>query len=1169
MYSNSSAMNTALAGAYLAEEDKKRREGEGQTRQDNLLDTVGKIALAAGATAGAVVAGRRLAGGQNTSATFDLSKVAGEGARNLRRAAAAKIAPQDVVPPSRPVPTTGVERQRQVVEDTIRARSERPQGVVTVNLPQPKTARDPWGVATVPPGPNIKEMSFVLGDLPEPTEAELAKVLPKTQEKSYPAVPLTRQQVFSSVAAKPESELPRVYKPQGSAEVDLITDPNTGEVFRRGQSPESFKETYIGLRPALTGQRTDLPEGRTPGTFAEFSQDVSGASAAGRLLEDPELLQLVRQQRRQEGAELGRESQRQSRIAAAVEQEADEVISSVRRQANTVQAAGQEDFANQYLRNEGYTQADTLVDQQVSSNLNQTDQFINAVNSAEDQQTGRVKLGFQRNEDENLAAIELAEDRVDAQLASLAQTSPESAGGIEVDAAINTVASQRPDGMPLDQAEGLKVLDLRNKQAINLPSGAAPRMERIAGISQESDDLANQAQDYLRRQQLAQEIDTDFDYSAENRRQAAQVRDRIQRAQELKGRAEQIIAEARGEVQPQISQLSPEDFAKAFNQQYREELNPELKLVDNARQRQELRGAQPGVEGEDVVSLLLGDVPEVESTMRGKALRGGKPNRAGDISYMDESGQEYASADTGVKARQGQGTQYKEHVLLTNKIKPIIGRASDEELTSLLLEGQESPFRQALKERVNQKFTRYQDSRQLNLPVNLEGGGQQAVNTSLDNYLSKLASQTLVARALKNPEPTALQTAALNRARASVVASEDILREARMQRNQRPTVPPGPAQDLARSMETLRRGMIVEPSEPLPVLPSIQQARTGFVTDVDPAEYKKMTQAERVQLLGLVAGASDVYTGAAAEAAGPVIFTGKSKANTVLATPPITGSVRTSAGRYLTQDNPDVIGTVYNVAGTPANRAISRQVEANAQSFLADAITGGLQPKAISDPEAYVTPVAPATRQLNMFPGETPQVTSVSPMTLKGTLGLPGLEASQRTGYAQYQPGRSVPGRTSPFIGEMTGGTVVAVPPVSTSATVRRDIGSPSAGMDLTRRGEKSRYYSDDPAYPAYVTGMEPATIGPLTQSPGLSRIGGWTEQVVQGAGNIPVIQQTTQGQKIAYPRMAKPITVPGYGSSVVSNVPRYGINPGAEDWRDDLMRSAFRRGGPIRTYQG
>jgi hypothetical protein len=1068
MYSSNSAMNTALTGAYLAEEDRKRREAESAPRQDSLLDTIGKIALAAGATAGAVVAGRRLAGGKNTSATFDLSKVAGEGVDNLRRAAAAKIAPKDVVPPSRPVPTTGVERQRQVIEDTIRARSERPQGIVTVDLPQPKTARDPWtgretitdpfGVGTVPPGPNIKEMSFVLGDLPEPTEAELAKVLSKSQEVSYSPTPLTRQQVISAVAAKPESELPRVYKPQGDAEVELITDPNTGEIFRRGKSPESFSQ--------------------------------------------------------------------------------------------------------QYLQQTGYKEANTLVDQQVSSNLNQVDQFVNAVNSAEDQQTGRVKLAFQRNEDENLAAIELAEDRADARLATLAQASPESAGAIEVDAAINTVATQRPDGMPLDQAEGLTVIDLQNKQAINLPSGAAPRMERIAGISQESDDLANQAKAYLRRQQLAQEVDTDFDYSAENRRQAAQVRDRIQRAQELKSQAEQIIAEARGEVQPRTSQLSPEDFAKDFNRRYREEVNPELKLVDNARQRQELRGAQAGVEGEDVVSLLLGDVPEVETTMRGKALRGGKLNRAGDISYMDESGQEYASADTGVKARQGQGTQYKEHVLLTNEVKPLIGRATDEELTSMMLEGQDSPFRQALKQRVAQKFTRYQDPRQLNLPIDLESG-----STSLDNYLTNLASQTLVARALKNPEPTALQTAALNRARASVAASEEIRQQARIQSQQKPTIAPGPAQDLARSMETLRRGMIVEPSEPLPVLPSAQQMRAGFVTDVDPDELKRMTKAERLQLLGPVVSASDVYTGAAAEAAGPVIFTGKSKANTVLATPPITGSIDTPTGRYLTQDNPDVLGTVYKVAGTPANRAISRQVEANAQDFLADAIAGGLQQKAISTPEPYMTPGSATTSQLELYPEAKPQATSVSPMSLKGSLGLTGPEASQRTGYAQYQPGRSVPGPRSPFIGEMTGGTVVVVPPTGASTGTRRDIGAPAQSIDLTRRGEKARYFN---LYPEerFITGQEPAPIGPLTQSPGLSRIGGMTKQTVQGAGGgVYVTQLTPQGQKIAYPRMDKPVTVPGYKKgSTVTNIPRYGINPGAEDWREDLMRSEYRRGGPIRT---
>lgn len=813
----------------------------------------------------------------------------------------------------------------------------------------------------------------------------------------------------------------------------------------------------------------------------------------------------------------------------------------------------------------GQIRNESLVSTQETIRPVVSNQALNALESGEDQMTGRMKAQLSRNEDLDMSQVEILENIAQQNNALMrAQAEPSQMIGYVPDEPINQAAAQLPDGIPIDQAEGVTVRELlrQGKPVLDLRQRQAVRVSpRALGLEQEQDPLVQEARQYLR----SQEIDTDFDYSAENIRQAAQVRDRIETAQALQNQANQILAELQAERPVVNEQLSPQEFAAAFNKKYREELNPELQLVDNARQRQELRGAQTGVEGEDVVSLLLGDVPEVETTMRGKALRGGKLNRAGDISYMDESGQEYASADTGVKARQGQGVQYKEHALLTNEVKPIIGRASDEELTSLLLEGQESPLRQALKERVTQKFTRYQDPRQLNLPLNLGGGEQQAISTSLDNYLTNLASQTLVARALKNPEPTALQTAALNRARASVAASEEIRQQARIQSQQKPTIAPGPAQDLARAMETLRRGMIVEPSEPLPVLPSIQQMRAGFVTDVDPDELKKMTKAERVQLLGPVVSASDVYTGAAAEAAGPVIFTGKSKANTVLATPPIIGSIDTPTGRYLTQDNPDVLGTVYNVAGTPANRAISRQVEANAQAFLADAITGGMQVKTVSDPESYVTPRASATSQLELFPVQAPQVSSISPMRLAGALGAPGIDPSKRTLYAQYQPGRSVPVPRSPFIGEMTGGTVVVVPPIGASTGTRRDIGAPSASIDLTRRGEKSRYFS---LYPEeqFVTGIEPAPIGPVTQSAGLSRIGGMTQQTVQGAGGLPVTQLTPQGQRIAYPRMDKPAKALGFRGETITNVPRYGINPGAEDWREDLMRSEYRRGGPIRT---
>jgi len=357
--------------------------------------------------------------------------------------------------------------------------------------------------------------------------------------------------------------------------------------------------------------------------------------------------------------------------------------------------------------------------------------------------------------------------------------------------------------------------------------------------------------------------------------------------------------------------------------------------------------------------------------------------------------------------------------------------------------------------------------------------------------------------------------------------------------------------------------MIVEPSEPLPVIPSVESLKSGFVVDMDPEEVKKLTPQQKLQLLGPVVSASDVYTGAAAEAAGPVIFTGKSKANTVLSSPPITGSIETPTGRYLTQSSPDVLGTTYNVAGTPANRAIAAQVEQQSQDFLRDAIAGGLTQRAQRVAEPYRTPGTYGAQQLNLL---TP------PLTEKGLsqtpLGLPGLEASQRTGYAQYQPGRSTQTPLSPFIGEMSGGTVDVIAATQTPMTTRRDVGTPPKYLDLTRKGVAARYFPRQ-ELPSFVTGMEPAPIGPLTQSPGLSRIGSWTERVVQGAGGVPVIQQTTQGQRIAYPRMDKPVSVPGYGTSVVTNIPRYGINPGAEDWREDLMRSQFRRGGPLRTYQG
>ena len=1016
---------------------------------------------------------------------------------------------------------------------TRAARNERPRGVQMGDLSSRVTGDfgyDPR-ISGNTQLPN-RRPARVTGDMganinPRP----VAPHAPEQYSNVPPSIPPTtptselRSNVYANVAAKPESELPRVYKPQGGTDESmLVTNPNTGEIYRRGGGGSYFASKAAEMAGNVL---TDLPEAIAP------TPQERMVRRQGRMVP------LSSVQQKQPAIPTGTVNLNDFLNDIEVSKQLE--LEEAERYSKTADAQAEMRSATRNVQNiEGVEKArakNMLLDfRRELENTNLQDQAADAVESGAAQQTGRVWQQLSRNEDLNKTQVAQLQSQADADYKAMMGSNPSEWSGVEGDVAINTVAQALPDGLPIDQAEGLTVLDLRNKQTLRI----SPR-----ALGQEGDPLAERAERYVRAKNLAEEVDLDYDYGPENRRQAAQVQDRIQRAQFLQNEADRILAEL------SANQSTPGQFNKAaFNKQYREELNDQLQLVDNARQRNELVGAQPGIEGEDVESLLLGDVPVVDTTMRGKALRGGKLNRVGDISYLDEGGT-YASADTGVKARQGQGPEFQARALLTNEIKPLLGRASDEDLTSLLLEGQQSPFRQELKERAAKRFTTYQDPRQLNLPGNLMGAEQESINTSLDSFVTRLASQTLVSRALKNPNPTPLQTAALNRANASVTASQQILQEARNQSQQRPVVAPGPAQDLARSMETLRRGMVVDPSEPLPVLPPISQLRAGYVDDYEPD-------------LGPVLGASDVYTGAAAQAAGPVIFTGKSKANSVIRGPGITGSINTPTGRYLTQDNPDVLGTVYNVAGTRANRDISERVEANAQAFLADAIAGGLKSKTVSDPESYVTSRGSVTSQLDLFPAEAPQITAPSQ-----PLGLPGIDPSKRTLYAQYQPGRSVPVPLSPFIGEMPGGTVVVQPTPNLTPGVRRDVGaSPNRLNDLTRRGESARYFNDTPQVP-FVTGLEPAPIGPLTQSPGLSRIGGMTEQVVQGAGDVPVIQATPQGQKIVYPRMPKATTVPGYGQSTVTNIPLYGIDPGAEDWRNDLMRSAYRRGGPIRTYQG
>ena len=394
----------AAMGYYAAEEDKLRRQRQEQRQeQSNPIDAIGKTALAAGAIAAAILGGRRLGGLKNTSSTVDLSTInpnavrraAGRPAVDIPETVVASRTPPPVV---RTAPKSTLERLGDMNEGIRQAREERPQGIKFVDFGRPRT-------------------------LPDLFTGEERILTPF----GSPTVPIDRSQEFST------------------------------------------------RRPRLLFGSPAAPD------------------AADRLLNDPDLLRRVNKEYNveQEAKELAidnllssnrsEQARQQAQARRAITESGDEIISSLRSEANTAKAAAQGDYAQQYLKTAGYKDADTMVDLQVSNTPRNTDQTLNAIDAAEDQQTGRVYQQLQRNEDLDLNQIEIMEDmqitdemrRVDREAGyEIDSLYSDRDQGFDIgeedilreanksvvfkpDAPINQVASQLPDGLPADQAEGL------------------------------------------------------------------------------------------------------------------------------------------------------------------------------------------------------------------------------------------------------------------------------------------------------------------------------------------------------------------------------------------------------------------------------------------------------------------------------------------------------------------------------------------------------------------------------------------------------------------------------------------------------------------------------------------------------------------------------------------
>lgn len=124
------------------------------------------------------------------------------------------------------------------------------------------------------------------------------------------------------------------------------------------------------------------------------------------------------------------------------------------------QAYGQrlEKTADELLEQLRSESVDLTTIQAATENL-QRSQFANAVESGEDQMTGRMKSQLQRNEDYDMSQVEILENIASQnQRAMMEEADPSQVIGYEPDAAINQVASQLPDGLPFDQSEGTRSL---------------------------------------------------------------------------------------------------------------------------------------------------------------------------------------------------------------------------------------------------------------------------------------------------------------------------------------------------------------------------------------------------------------------------------------------------------------------------------------------------------------------------------------------------------------------------------------------------------------------------------------------------------------------------------------------------------------------------------------
>jgi hypothetical protein len=401
---------------------------------------------------------------------------------------------------------------------TRASRSERPRGVQMGDLSSRVTGDfgyDPriTGNTQLPNRRPVR----VTGDMganvnPRP----VAPHAPEQYSNVPPSVPPTtptseqRSQVYANVGAKPESELPSVYKPQGgTTEEMLITDPNTGEIYRRGGGGSYFASKAAELAGNVL---TDLPEAvasaprermvRRQGRMVPLSSlqqkqpaipsatvDLNTLEAQSIPTAAPAILK---------GRDVDLALNEKGLYLSGNPYDNEFIINtdkggsyqlkhpfsfhpkeSIRQTALEEERIAQDLLARAGISLEQAQEARfSHYERSFGGNPDLQNQATEAVESGAAQQTGRTWQQLSRNEDLDKTQIAQLEAQADADFKAMLGSNPSEWSGVEGDVAINKVAQALPDGLPIDQAEGIGY-DLRTGERFKF-GGARPARTGLA-----------------------------------------------------------------------------------------------------------------------------------------------------------------------------------------------------------------------------------------------------------------------------------------------------------------------------------------------------------------------------------------------------------------------------------------------------------------------------------------------------------------------------------------------------------------------------------------------------------------------------------------------------------------------------------------------------------------